>query len=374
MTRILLILTVAAISAFGQAKSRSVVGTVTGFRPDALEMVVKTDKGEETPVKLSPETAIQRVAPGSTDLKSAQSIAVGDINKGDRVLVSFTGEESAARRVIVMPSTDIAKRNEADKLDWQKRGVAGVVVSKKSGEIELRLRSMRGASVAKVIVTDATKFHRYAPDSVKFADAKPSSLSEVSAGDQLRARGKKNDDGLTVEAEEIVFGSFVTRAGTVVSVDPQAKRITVKETGTEKPFVIRVTADSELKAMPSFGAMGGGRGGMSGGGPMGQGGVGPGRPGGAPDFAQMIERMPTTQIDALKPGETVVVSSTKGAKRDEVTAIMLLSNAEMLLRMASAQQSGRSGGQGGMQSQGLGMGMGGMNGGLGGIELPGMLP
>ena len=102
--------------------------------------------------------------------------------------------------------------------------------------------------------------------------------------------------------------------------------------------------------------------------------MGQGRPGGAPDFAQMIERMPTTQIDALKPGEAVVVSSTKGAKRDEVTAIMLLSNAEMLLRMASAQQSGRNGAQGGMQSQGLGMGMGGMNGGLGGIELPGMLP
>jgi hypothetical protein len=54
---------------------------------------------------------------------------------------------------------------------------------------------------------------------------------------------------------------------------------------------------------------------------------------------------------------------------DQVTAIMLVSNADMLIRMAAAQPGGR-----GSQSSGMpmGMDMGGMMG-LGGLDLTGMI-
>src|SRR4029077_1927683 len=99
-----------------------------------------------------------------------------------------------------------------------------------------------------------------------------------------------------------------------------------------KPLLIKLTADSQLKKMPNFGGAPGGPGGVAPGGaaPMGM------RPGGAPPgLAQMIERMPPTKLEDLKPGDMVVVSSTKGAKSDEITAITLLANADMLIRMAT---------------------------------------
>jgi len=74
------------------------------------------------------------------------------------------------------------------------------------------------------------------------------------------------------------------------------------------------------------------------------------RPGGsAPDIGQMIERMPTAKIEDLKPGETIVVVSTKGAKDDEITAITLLGNAGGLIQMATMMSAGaaRSAGMGG---------------------------
>ena len=77
-------------------------------------------------------------------------------------------------------------------------------------------------------MSDQTKFRRYAPDSVKFADAKPSKLDEISVGDQLRARGAKTPDGLAIAADEVVFGTFLTTAGSVVSVDAAAKEITIQ--------------------------------------------------------------------------------------------------------------------------------------------------
>ena len=44
-------------------------------------------------------------------------------------------------------------------------------------------------------------------NSIKFDDAKPSKLADIHPGDQLRARGTKNEDGTEFAAEEIVSGT-----------------------------------------------------------------------------------------------------------------------------------------------------------------------
>jgi len=164
-----------------------------------------------------------------------------------------------ARRIVVMASSDIAKRNEADRLDWSRRGVLGLVASKKGSEIALRMRSLQGERIATVTVAESTQYRRYAPDSVKFAEAKSATLAEINVGDQLRARGQKSEDGLKVTADEVVFGTFVTKAGPITAVNVEAKEITVKDLFDGKPLVIKVSADSQVKSLPDFLAkMGGG--------------------------------------------------------------------------------------------------------------------
>ena len=84
----------------------------------------------------------------------------------------------------------------------------------------------------------------------------------------------------------------------------------------------------------------------------------------------MFERLPAVKIDELKPGETIVVSSTLSAKPEELTAIMMVSNAEFLVRMATAQQAQQA--QAGGRGMRGGMGGAGMGGGL--LEFPTMIP
>ncbi len=176
----------------------------------------------------------------------------------------------------------------------------------------LKMRSLMGETQAVVTVAEKTAYRRYAPDSVKFSDAKTSSLADVGIGDQLRARGVKSEDGLKVTADEVVFGTFVTKAGKIASVDVAAKQIKVLESGTNKPLLINIAEDSQIKKMPNFPAMGGGMPGRSMPGPM-PGGTGAPMGGmRAPDMSQMLERMPSSKLEDLKTGETIVVSSTKG--------------------------------------------------------------
>lgn len=369
--RIFVFLTLAASAAVGgkaqaPAAPPRFVGTVQAVR--AAEVDVKPDQGDARTAKIILESVFQRVAPGEKDLKSARPIAFKDVAVGDRVLVALEPGTGDLRRLVVMSASDIAKRNEADRQDWQKRGISGVVSANNGTEIALRMRSAMGEKSAVVTVTEKTTYRRYAPDSVRFADARASGIREIQVGDQVKARGEKSEDGAKVTAEDVVFGTFLTKAGKISAINLEAREVTAAELGTDKPLTIKLTADSAIKAMPNFGAMMGGGGGMPGGAPGGM-------PAGmkAPDLSEMLERIPAGKIEDLAVGQTVVVSSTKGATAGTVTAITLLANAEMFIQMARMQSGGGSPGGlgGGMGAAGLG---GGMGGGMDGIQLPGMVP
>lgn len=389
------------------AQVRQFVGSISALKPETAEIVVKPDTGEAVSAKVSGSTVVQRIAPGEKDLKKAEAISVGDVAVGDRVLVALEPGTTDLRRIIVMAATDISKKNDKDRQEWTTRGISGVVTKKDGDQLLLKLKVGGEEKIATVTVSANANLKRYAPDSVKFLDAKPGKLAEIGVGDQVRARGEKSADGLAVKADELVFGTFQTRAGDIVSIDVAAKELTVKELGTQKTFVVKLTTDSQVKALPDFGGMGAPAG-MAGRGPGGAApagapagaapgspgmGRGPGGPagvggrGGMPDVNQMIEMMPLATVDALKPGQSIIVSSTKTGKPDLLTAITLIGNAGMIIRMAQAsamasQGGGRQGGggpPGGMGggmggAQGMGGGMGGMGGGMGGFDLSGMTP
>jgi hypothetical protein len=372
--------------AAAQTPFRSFVGTVKSVHADTGDVELQPDKGDPVTARIAENTILQRIAPGEKNLKNAVPIRAADIAAGDRVLVTLEAESGRLRRIVVMPASDIAKRNAADRRDWDLRGISGIVASVSGNQIALKKRSFTGETQETVIVKPTTTFRRYSPDSVRFADAAPSSLGEVKTGDQLRARGEKSADGLTVNADEIVFGTFLTSAGSITAVDAADGEIVIQQLGSNKQLHIRLTADSQLKRMPDFSAFGRGTPNQGGGGPAaaaprppfaGPPGSGAGPMGarrGPPDLAQMLEFMPAVKLETLKPGETIVVSSTRGAKADEVTAIMVLANADMLIRMASMSRNAGAAQAGGINMTG-GPGSAsaiGMTGGLNDLELPGM--
>lgn len=340
------------------------MGTVQSV--SASQITVKPDQGEAKTVVLSPATRVQRVAPGARDLASAQTISAADLAPGDRVLVR--GEAGVdgwqAASIIVMAAQDIQRKNEQERLEWTRRGISGLVrtVDPAKGEITVSFRSFDGPKQIVVATKRSTPFKRYAPDSIRFADAKDSSIQEIRAGDQLRALGEKSTDQTRIIAEKIVFGTFRSVAGSVTAVNAAAGEIRIKDMGTGKTLLVRTRPDSQLKKMPQFPGGGGPpmgpgmRGGPPGGGPPGG---GPPR-GGPPDLSMMLERMPPAAIQDFTPGETVLVSSTAGANPNELTAIVVLGGADMLLARLSASQQGSSGPQG----QGPSMMGAGLSGGL----------
>ena len=243
-----------------------------------------------------------------------------------------------ATLIVVMSQGDIAKKQAGERADWDKRGVSGIVTAIGGDQIAL---NVHGKPLIVIPGPNAT-VRRYTGESVKFTDAKPSSLADVKVGDQVRALGNKSEDGSKLTAEEIVSGSFRTIAATVISIDAQKKEIRVNDLATKRLVVVKIEADSSLHKLPQPMAQmlaarnrpNDGRGAPpEGRGPEGRGG---GMRGGNGDLAQMLDRTPVVTLADLKPGDAIIVLSTETA--GQMTAITLLAGVEPILTKPGTQE------------------------------------
>jgi hypothetical protein len=382
-----------SLPAISQAQASRLVGTVTAINGTTL--TVKTDAGEQQQVAVPDTATLKRLAPGEKDLNAAPAIQLTDVAVGDRVLIKLDASASSptASLLVAMKQADVAQVHQKDNDAWQ-RGVAGLVksIDPATGSITVTSGAGPTAKTVTVKTSGSTQLLRYAPDSIRFADARPAPLTAVQPGDQLRARGNKNADSTEIAADAVVSGTFRNIAGTVSSLDPDASSLVVKDLATKKTVTIHIPADAQMRRIPdratqmlaarlkggSAAGAGGWQGGAAmagnsrgaapgsqnsapaggapaagapggsgpviggapggpGGGPGGRFGTGPGGAGGpgGGDPQRMLSMAPAIKISDLQKGEAVMVVSTNGST--DVNAITVLAGVEPLLQAPEAK-------------------------------------
>jgi hypothetical protein len=343
------------------------VGTIKSISGNTITLT--TDAGSDVTVQVQDATRLLRIAPGQKDLKDATPIQLADMQPGDRVLVrgklADDGKSVLALSVIAMKKADIAEKQSREREEWQKHGFGGLVngVDAAGGAITVALPSAGEKKNVTVHLSRDTILRRYAADSVKFDDAKPAPLDQIKPGDQLRARGSRSPDGAEFTADEIVSGTFRNIAGTISAVDASAGTITVQDLVMKKSITLKITAESQLRKLPSPVAQQiaarlkgssadssssapspGGAARASNAdqttkptsaspvGPPSSGSGGMGRAGGGnADLQQMILRMPAATLADLQKGDAVMVVATEGGPNGVSTVITLLGGVEPIL-------------------------------------------
>jgi co-chaperonin GroES (HSP10) len=324
------------------------IGTIKSVAGNSVTLT--TDAGQLVSVSVPEGAHILQLAPGSTNLKEAQAITLADIAVGDRVLVTGKAGDDAssleASRVILMKSSAIAQKHATEQEDWQEHGIGGIVsaVDEATGAVTIA----EGAKKVTVNTSSKTKFRRYAGDSVKFEDAKPGTLAQIQAGDQLRVRGGKSADG-SIDAEEVVSGSFKNLAGVIASISSASNTLTLKDLATKKIVTVKVTGNSSVRTLPpraaamfaaraKGGAANGGEAQHTGSQHAGQS-AGAGVSEGAAeersagmDLSHLVSRLPNETLSDLKVGDAVmIVASQPDPGSSTETAVTLLSGVEPIL-------------------------------------------
>ena len=342
--------------------AKHAIGEVKSIDAAAKQLTIKTDAGSIVTVSVTDKTSYKKLAPGEQTLTNATDVTLNDVGEGDRIMargnVSEDHKSVPAAMIIVMTKGDLAKKQEAERTEWRRRAILGVITALKpdTNEITISNRTMAGTQTVVIPVSEKTELRRYAPDSIKFADAKPSKFSELKVGDQLRALGERGPDPARFTPEKVVTGSFRTVGGVVTAIDTTTGEIKINELEKKTPLTIIIKHDAVLRRFPKEMGMGMGPGramGAPGGGAPGAGaprqgppggGQGPrpqGGPGGGPggggaggrNINDMLERLPTISIADVKVGDTIIVSSTQGVDPTRLTAISLVTGADALLAM-----------------------------------------
>ena len=237
----------------------SVIGEAASVEASERKLTVKRDDGGQVTVTFDEKTAFLRALPGASSLAGATPVQPADVKTGDRLLCRGTLDAAtstlAANRVVVMARSDVESRRQKEQEDWQKRGLAGVVTAVDATAHELTLRVVQAGTTKPVVVETGganVSFRRYAPTSVRFADAKPSSFAEIAVGDQLRVLGNRNADATRVVAEQVVSGAFRVVRGTVTEVDAVKGTLSVREGDKGPAATVAVGGDTVLRRLPTM--------------------------------------------------------------------------------------------------------------------------
>ena len=346
------------------------VGTIKAISGNTITLT--TDAGSDVSVVVQEAAKLVRIAPGQRDLKDAVAIRLQELLPGDRILVrgqfADDGKTVLATSVIAMKKADLAEKQAREREEWQRRGTAGLVssVDAASNTITVSLPGIGEKKTVTIRRSKETILRRYAPDSVKFDDAKPAPLDQIKPGDQLRARGTRNADGSELVAVEIVSGTFRNIAGIISAIDTTSNGITLQDLATKKAVTVKITGDSQLRKLPppmaqriaarlkgipadaaaavgaaagagsnasASAAQGARPAGPPTGGASAGGFGGPGRnAGGGPgDLQQAINRMPSATLADLQKGDAVMIVATEGGSNGVPSVIILLGGVEPIL-------------------------------------------
>lgn len=368
-----------------QAPKQQVLGEITAVDASAHTVTVRSDAGESVTLSTTEQTTYTRLAPGVTDLKQGTRVTFAEVRVGDRVLApGVAASGGTAARLILMARAGGGGQNAGRRLNGR---VVSVDAAKKLIVVQARGRE---GQESVTVDASAARAMRYAPDSMRPADAVAGSLADVRAGENIRATGERSADGASFKAEEVLTGSFSRLVATVASADAQRGELVVKtEDGRSvnlsfgaRSSLRRITPEFEqalAKQRAEFeqrreqrraerqqqggqtaqGGQAQGEGGRRGrgdgqgrgeGGGQRRGGFGgPGGPGGG---GNMFDSLPAVTLAELKKGDAVVVTVTPGADASHATVVSLVTGPTETIRTMQQFQRGGDG-QRGPNSPGL---------------------
>src|SRR5271170_6188553 len=164
------------------------LGTVKSVKGNVV--VITPEDGKDVSVAFVENARIVRVEPGATDTKQAVPLKLEELQPGDQVRVR--GRNSPDLKFIIgleliaIKHLDIQAKHDQERADWQKRGIGGLVksVDPAGSTVTITVGAMAAAKLVALHVTPKTVLRRYAPDSVKFDNAKPAPLAQIHPGDQ----------------------------------------------------------------------------------------------------------------------------------------------------------------------------------------------
>src|SRR5713226_513277 len=120
------------------------VGVVVVVDPASRLITIKTDAGPQMNIAFEQGTSFLRVSPGASNLENAAFISASDLAVGDRILARGRAADArsfVATSILIMSKADIVKKHAAERAEWERRGVGGVIIALNPSSTEITIKT-----------------------------------------------------------------------------------------------------------------------------------------------------------------------------------------------------------------------------------------
>lgn len=249
-----LVVLLCAYSAFNQSQTKdsktwqSVIGEVRNIDPASGKIEIRTDDKKDLVVDIDQKTVFLKIKSNQKSLENAEKISLPQIKTGARVLArgKFTVDKNFTAHTIVVTNF------EADETTNTQPTIAGVVtaIDADTKQIEVTISSSEeNKSLTLDTKSNQVAFYQYSPNSLKFSNSTSSVFDKIKVGDQFKSVGKFVEGSKVFMPKTIVFGTFRTVGGKVLSIDQTNKNIKLEDIQTKKTVEVSVSDETIVKLL-----------------------------------------------------------------------------------------------------------------------------
>lgn len=228
---------------------QSVVGEVKKTDRQTGRIEIRTDDKKDLIINAPQNTVFLKIKQNEKDLKNAEKISISQIGEGSRILArgKFTADNIFTSSIVIA----IVKTETGDNAKNQIT-VAGTITAIDPATKQIKAAISPQAKMITLTPDDKSPkvdFYQYSADSLKFNKATASSFDRIKAGDQFKAVGKFVGETEVFIPETLVFGTFRTIGGRILSIDPATKQIKLEDVQSKKTMDVTVGDETIVKIL-----------------------------------------------------------------------------------------------------------------------------
>lgn len=232
-----------------EAKSQqSVIGEVKKTDQQTSRIEIRTDDKKDLIIDAPQDTVFLKIKQNQKDLKNAEKISISQISEGSKILArgKFTSDNIFTASVIIV----VVKTETGDSAN--QLTVAGTITVIDPATKQIKAAINPQAKMITLTLDDKSAkvgFYQYSADSLKFNKATVSSLERIKVGDQFKAVGRFVGETESFIPETLVFGTFRTIGGRILSIDPATKQIKLEDVQSKKTMDVMVNDETIVKIL-----------------------------------------------------------------------------------------------------------------------------
>ena len=216
-------------------------------------LLVKGPSGSINTITLTDKTLVTRARQSVTGVPAHLSIR--EVQAGDLVCAYVEGSSKTAKRLTVVPRTEIAERQREFLTEWHRGSIYGNIQQLDVGKglmVVAPIPPTVETKPVRVELGSEVKFRTFAPTANSVTDASSFRAEELHVGDRVYVWGNRPPGESSLPAQIVASNGFRAITGNILAISPMKSTVQIREFGTGRILDVKLSVSQLYRTAPAI--------------------------------------------------------------------------------------------------------------------------